>query len=587
MLSLDPPLLGTATSVSSQVGTNVNNPGPLLFDLLALPVTLFPGRAGIAVGVALLNCAAIIGLTIVAHRQGGAPLAVAAAGTAALLSFTMGSELLIQPWQPHSLLLPFLLYLILVWGISAGDGALLPWAAGVGSLLLQTHLSYVLLVVALGGWALVTVVLRARRARHGRGAHCVSLRTCVAALLVLVACWTQPVAEELVEEDGNLERLAGISGGPLDTLGPGDAVRVLADVVVTPPWTSLRTLSLRDAHSTGTALVSLFVLAAVLCGCALRARRRGDALASQGVGAASVTLATGLFTLWRTPPSALFKPFGLATHHVLWLWPITAFVLLVLLRAVVGKHLDEHRLVVALAALTVALAAVNLPTRDRGASQPDWALPVQRDLDSELGALVGCGPLLLDAPTYGIHFDTAIMAELQRRDIEFVVEDPVLVRQLGASRAFDGDNASAVLHVRIGDGVEDPPDGSRPVARRDGLDPRQRRLRDQLADRIRTYAQERGQFPLSDNGKVAVEAGMGAGALPAADTLAPAELFPADEVGDMVRVMLDFTVLDDHWQDELRRFAELDERWQRETVGLSLSHHPAGEPPDGGCAPLR
>ena len=52
------PLLGTWTSASLSVGRNLNNPGPLLFDLLAVPAKADPA-AGLAIGVAAVNVAAI------------------------------------------------------------------------------------------------------------------------------------------------------------------------------------------------------------------------------------------------------------------------------------------------------------------------------------------------------------------------------------------------------------------------------------------------------------------------------------------------------------------------------------------------
>jgi hypothetical protein len=51
------PLLGTWSSASGTTGTAFNNPGPLLFDLLALPARLLEGGAGVAVAVTVLNVA--------------------------------------------------------------------------------------------------------------------------------------------------------------------------------------------------------------------------------------------------------------------------------------------------------------------------------------------------------------------------------------------------------------------------------------------------------------------------------------------------------------------------------------------------
>jgi hypothetical protein len=107
------PLLGTWTSASLTIGLDVNNPGPLLFDALALPVKL-GGDAGLAIGVALINVASVVGMAVAARRQAGVRGVVAAMAAATALGWAIGSELLVDPWQPHSLLLPVLCYLVLV-----------------------------------------------------------------------------------------------------------------------------------------------------------------------------------------------------------------------------------------------------------------------------------------------------------------------------------------------------------------------------------------------------------------------------------------------------------------------------------------
>ena len=61
----------------------------------------------------------------------------------AAMSWVLGSELLIDIWQAHALLLPFLLYLVLMIGLACGQARWIPFAAGVASVLVQTHISYV------------------------------------------------------------------------------------------------------------------------------------------------------------------------------------------------------------------------------------------------------------------------------------------------------------------------------------------------------------------------------------------------------------------------------------------------------------
>ena len=73
----------------------------------------------------------------------------------------MGSELLFDVWQPNALVLPFLAFLVVVTVLATGDLAMAPWVVGIGSLVVQTHMSHIVLVgvlllvvgTALGVWA--------------------------------------------------------------------------------------------------------------------------------------------------------------------------------------------------------------------------------------------------------------------------------------------------------------------------------------------------------------------------------------------------------------------------------------------------
>lgn len=65
------PLLGSWTSASLSFGENVNNPGSM-YDWLIAPWAhlMSPGPAA-AIGVAVVNIACIVGISIVSRRVGG------------------------------------------------------------------------------------------------------------------------------------------------------------------------------------------------------------------------------------------------------------------------------------------------------------------------------------------------------------------------------------------------------------------------------------------------------------------------------------------------------------------------------------
>src|SRR5258708_17482938 len=125
------PLLGSWSSASVSAGPQLNPPGPLYFDLLAVPASVVQSGAGVAFGVALVNALCIVGTAVFAYRRGGALLGTIAMAATASLCWTIGSELLFEPWGPHAVLLPLLFFLVLVWALTAGGLLALPFAVGV------------------------------------------------------------------------------------------------------------------------------------------------------------------------------------------------------------------------------------------------------------------------------------------------------------------------------------------------------------------------------------------------------------------------------------------------------------------------
>ena len=83
-----------------------------------------------------------------------------------LLTWTMGSEMLITPRQHQALILPYLCLLVAAWAVATGDRWAIVVAVVAASLVAQTHLSYPVLVAAL---AAVMVVGQVVTTRAGAG----------------------------------------------------------------------------------------------------------------------------------------------------------------------------------------------------------------------------------------------------------------------------------------------------------------------------------------------------------------------------------------------------------------------------------
>lgn len=567
VLTSQNPLLGTWSSASIPIGRNVNHPGPLMFDLFALPAKL-GGSGGLAVGVMLLHVACVGLIGWFAWRAGGVRVAAASLLAAAALSWTMGSELLYDPWQPHTLLLPLLLLVVLVVAMVLGDVVALPVAAGVASLLVQTHLSYTLLAPPLCAWG---VVWLARR--HGRAL----LRPAIATAIVVAVAWAQPVADQ-VNGEGNLGTLVGSLGTEQQAVGPGLGVRLAAEVLASPPFWGRdgfgEAFAVPPGQSpltggrpnvgglpgTAAAVAGLALVAAALALAWARARRRRDAEARAAVGVAGLSLLVALLVTVRLPVGGV----GVPPHQVRYLWPLAVFATGALLVAVIPRRWTTG----SLAGAAVVLAALTLPAHAVSAGPQDDrdAIPVVRELSRDLGALEDEGTLVYDTSRlrFAEPWTSALMAAMQEQGIDFTVDDPVWARQLGSGRADRGD-ADARIFVGEGAAALEVPAGTRRIAYVEGLD-----AGEQQELRVLERSLAGTAIVLNRNGRAARDSG----ALPsfAGGTPSARDLIEYGELAALLNAGL--LEVPDGRSAELARYAELRHRWDRHTVALFLDPVP-------------
>ena len=414
--------------------------------------------------------------------MGGDVAALATALAAAVLAWTMGSEVLFDAWRPNILVLPFFAFLVLVWAVFAGHGGALPWAVAVGSLCVQAHLSYLFVVPALLGAGVVVLWRDSRAAlwrRHGR--------SLLLALAVGLLAWAQPLIEQLFGAGQGQHLAAGRGSGDGVRSGLSLAVRMVAAVLAIPPaW--FRT-GLRHGHpahavdadrcdgrrvldpalpAVGVAVVALVAVVAAVMGIGWWTHRRGDPTTARGVAVFLVTVAVGLFSAAITPIDII----GLSPHKLRWLWPTGAFVTACCAagvgRAVAARWSGRGRAVGRTVAvgIGVVVSLLTLPTYvpAAGPVEQPWSWRAVADLRDQMDAVEDSGVVLFDpdALPFAEPFSAPLMAELGRRGVPFLVGTSGLARQVGSDRAFRG-TADVRLFFQLGDAATVAPPGARLV----------------------------------------------------------------------------------------------------------------------------
>jgi hypothetical protein len=499
------PLLGTWSSASHATGHQVNHPGPLQFDLMAVPVAVLGRGPGAAVGMALVNATAV-GLIgwLVLRRLGGAAATVAMA-LAALLTWSLGSEMLYDPWSQHAPLLMFALFVVAVWCVVAGDPVALPVVAVAGGYALQTHLSYTLLVPGLTGFALAASAVRWVRRRDRR-----TLRWLAIGVLTGLVVWVQPLIEQFTGDgEGNVAALFNIRNSPAPTPSVGESVRAMGGTIAVPPAWLPPSYGSPSFHLDGSgrptwlAAAGLVALALGLVALGIRAWHRGSPAVAAGTATALAALAIGFVTVNRAP-----MRFGIVPTYLRWMWPLGMVVWL----AVALALLDEARTsprrrgrwpatrwaALGLAATAVA-AVATLPTVDNGSASPPWTVDAIHQIDDDVAAAVADEPgVLVDLAPHPTVPATApaLFGVLQDAGVPFYVDSAALIRQLGNARAYHRGDATVRLAVRAGRDDHARP-GERLIAASDPLSSGEERELRRLADRVREIIDDHG-LPLVD-----------------------------------------------------------------------------------------
>jgi len=472
------PWLGSWTSASLSVGENMNNPGPIYADLVAPFAKLFSPGPGAAIGVGVVNILTIVAISAAARRIGGWVLQQWALLAAAALAWSMGSEMLFDIWQAHALLLPFLLLLVLLLGVTDGRTWCIPWSLAVISVLVQTHISFAYILAVLCPVAAVSYWLARRAGPHLPLRNALRSRIVLWTGLAMFAIWSQTLYEQFFGPGkGNLSRLADNTGGGDLQVGPAKALGITARLFALPPWwfrsgfsTSVPNttltgtpeapkLELPGLPGAGVAAVLVVAMVAVLVALVVYHRRRGAHLLAAACTLAVAAVVGSVLSVSQLTVGRV----GFSSHHVRFLWPLAVSVHLALgwslvdrlLRGVHRRQSNPRaaRLVPwALGAATVllSLAAVPYFAQPQGPVAFYSSMPILRRVMPELEKLRDVQPVLYDVSQVRIFepFSSTVMMRLQELGIEFRVTDEVMIRQLGEGRRADGTEQSRIFQVQ-------------------------------------------------------------------------------------------------------------------------------------------
>ncbi|MCB0966760.1 MAG: hypothetical protein KDB37_07985 [Ilumatobacter sp.] len=439
------PWLGAWSSGSVGVDRMVNNLGPMQLDLLA-PFTKLAPVGGTAIGVAVVNIAAIVTTAWLLARIGGRRATIVAMVPIGLLTWTMGSEMLITPRQHQFLVLPYLCFLVAAWAASAGDRWAMVPAVVTASLLTQTHLSYPILVASVGIVAVAgQIVAFVRSDDRGRWAE-----PWTTSVVVAVVLWSQTAYDQFFVWGNVTDVLNSPGTGEQPSLGT--AATIVGSTLFDPGSYVRRGYADFDPeqlHSTAGAVAAV-VLAVVLAAAAVLAwfRRRPAAAAGLAVGAAAVGAA--IVDASQMPITV----FGLTPFTYRWLWPTGTFLLVGAVIAIsrlepVDRALDDRRAQGGVLGVVALLAVANVPV---SLQVPD---PVRYATDqagvaalmAQLDELDLEGPVVIDQSNmyFGHSYGYPTAVVLQDNGVEWRLLEDVQERRFGAGRVADGSETTTLV----------------------------------------------------------------------------------------------------------------------------------------------
>lgn len=184
------------------------HPGPIEFYWLAVPLRLLGPSAGMIIGAALFNLAAVLVAAWVVFRRAGPQVAAWAMVLLGLVLWSEGTAILSDPISSNAGAMGLLALAALAWAVADGDLRLLPLGALFGSWVAQQHLAIVVPAAAMVGMGAVGAGIHAvARWRSTRGDEEPGERTwpwVVGALVVCAVLWSPVLWQQATGDPGNI-----------------------------------------------------------------------------------------------------------------------------------------------------------------------------------------------------------------------------------------------------------------------------------------------------------------------------------------------------------------------------------------------
>lgn len=510
------PLVGQYSASSLVSGAITHSPGPLLYWLLAIPARVgAPGSLALVMGI--VNILATVIAVALARRRGGVPMMIAAALALILLSRSWSPETLYDIWNPSAGLYPFTLVLFLSWSLACGEYRLLVLTALAASFVIQSELTFLaptVGAVAVGLCGLFVWRLRGRAPTPpapGPGVPTAAAEPmrarspriwpwALAALLVLAACWSAPVIDELQHSPGNLTLLARAAEAHDPKQGAAVGWHAVVRAVGVPPWW-LRVPGqpferFAEVLTPPGSVAAVSTL--VLLGALLLALFAGLLAGSADLAAGAAIGLSCCFALGAVAASTPTRPSIASTlgytmwwgsQAGMWVWLMVGFAGAKLARATMAAFAGRRRpdagrapaggdgigvpgpsprharvpALASFAAVAVVLAAGAAVAGAQSGGQDEWSYRPIGTIDIRLHAALGPSVrtvLLVGAPdTAAFDFRTAAAFSLRSRGVR--VLDPAAAPRLNSAYELGAARYQAV--IRFLHGGEHRPAG-RPIA---------------------------------------------------------------------------------------------------------------------------